>query len=148
MRSATDLASVGSSAAASSPKSAASSASSPAWRARIGTTSRPASSQSIGNELVTDPVAQVRRVVVAGVLDRAESQLGTKSVGLGPAQPEDRVPRPGSHGRKPVGGGAAEKVEQHGLGLVIGCVTGGGTRWQDPSRAARARASRFGPGAT
>ena len=79
---------------------------------------------------MANPVAQVCGIVVRHVLDRADAEPGTKLVGLGSPQAQDGVTRAGPHRRQTVGRGAAEHVEQDGLGLVVGGVTGSGTRRQ------------------
>jgi hypothetical protein len=77
-----------------------------------------------GHQLMTDPVAQVGRVSVRRVLDRVQTEPGAQRVRLGPAQGENRVPRPGAHRRKTVGSGAPEQVDEDGLRLIVGRVTG------------------------
>ena len=52
-----------------------------------------------------------------------ESELGAEALGLGPAQPQERV-AVGAHPGQAVEAGAPQQVEQHGLGLVVGGVAG------------------------
>jgi hypothetical protein len=93
-----------------------------------------------GDQLVADTVAQVGRIDVRGVEDRAKAELCAQSMGLGAAEIKDRVARAGTHRREAVGGGAPEQVQKNGLGLVVGGVSGGGSRRQDPdSGGARSR---------
>ena len=77
-----------------------------------------------GQQLMANAVAQIDRVGVAGVFHRAQTELCAQGMGLGPAQPQNRVPRSGAHRRKAVGGRAAEEIEEDGLGLVVGGVAG------------------------
>ena len=80
--------------------------------------------------LVTDAVAPEAGVEVRGVDDGLESEVGTEPVGLGPAQPDDRVPRAGRQGGEAVDPGAPQEGEQHGLGAVVGGVAGGVVGWE------------------
>ena len=74
-------------------------------------------------ELVADPVAAERRIVVGRVGHRLEPDGRAELPGLPPAQPAQRAAA-GRHAREPVEAGAAEQVEQHRLGLVVGRVPG------------------------
>jgi hypothetical protein len=74
-------------------------------------------------QLVAHPVAAERRVGIAGVVDGLEPHVDTQSQGLAPAQPPDRAPHR-VHTHQPVEPGAAQQVQQHGLGLVVGRVAG------------------------
>ena len=125
---------------------AASSARSRAWRARTGTTSRPASSHSTGQQLVADAVAQ--------------DAPGRGSSGPAPGRDRARATARGS--RRGAGRGSGARVPARiaarpsvaaprrrltgGLGLVVGGVAGGDAGGRTASRAVRALASRFGPG--
>jgi len=80
---------------------------------------------------VTDPVAQIRRILVGGVFHRPDAKLRAQSAGLGSTNPEDWVSRSETHRREAVGGGAAEEVEQDGFCLIVGSVTRRGSHRQD-----------------
>ena len=110
-------------------------ASSPAWRARIGTGSRPASSAMSGSRVVADPIAGEGRVGVGRVVDGLRTlELLAQGPGLvaPAARGEDGRPAPCSRiPARPSAPAPAQQVEQHRLGLVVGRVTGQHPRWQD-----------------
>ena len=92
-------------------------------------------------QLVADPVAHEaggRRWT--GRRPAPSPSVGAQRRGLGPAQGEQRPGRCRAHRRQPVEPGAAQQVDQHRLGLVVGGVAGERRR-----RAARP-AGRRGPG--
>ena len=99
-----------------------------------------------GDQLMTDPVAQVGRVSVGRILDGAQLELKAQGVGLGSAQSKNRMSMTQAHRCETICRRTAEKVEQDGLCLVVGCVAGGGT-FRQGSEPGRAR-PRFevGPG--
>ena len=76
-----------------------------------------------GEELVAHPVAAEGGRLVGRILDRSQAEVPAERPGLAPAQAEQR-PADGPHAGQPVEPGAAQEVEQHGLGLVVGCVAG------------------------
>ena len=90
-----------------------------------GTRSRPASSVHQRQQLVAHPVAQERRVEVAGIVDdvdpqrMAEPGRSSPGAGRGSVVAGRDASRPG-----PVRRRTAHQVDQHRLGLVVGGVTG------------------------
>ena len=91
-------------------------------------------------ELVADAVADERRVVVALVAHRLQTNRGTERVGLAAAQSENRMPWPRLHAPQPVGPRTAQQVHEDRLRLVVHGVTGGDVGRQD------GEAGRTGPG--
>ena len=81
---------------------------------------------------MTNPIAQVCRVAVRRVLHWVQAELRAQVVGLGPAQPEYRVPGPGAHRRESISSGTTEQVQEDGLCLIVGRVAGGGTGRESP----------------
>ena len=70
------------------------------------------------HHLVTDLVATEPQVVVRLVLHRSESELAAQRTRLGAAQRQQRAVVP-AHAGEAIEAGAAQQVEQHGLGLVV-----------------------------
>ncbi len=96
---------------------------------------------------MTDPIAQVSRILVRRVLHGVQTEPGAQVVGLGASQGENRVAGARAHRGKPVGGGPPEQVDEDRLGLIVGRVAGSGAFRQgtEPSRT-RPRLE-VGPGA-
>ncbi len=142
-------ASSGSTSEATASRRSASPARTPAWRARTGTTSRPAMRRAQREQLVADPVAEEPGVVVGRVDHRASPRCAAEGHGLGPPQPEQGVPGPGPHAGQPV----RRRRPRSRLASTVSAwssavwpVAASGPR--TARRAARARASRLGPSAT
>ncbi len=82
-----------------------------------------------GQQFVAHPVAQVARVGVGRVVHDRQCERAAQGHGLGPAQGEQGRAA-GAHRRQAGQRGAAQQVEQHGLGLVVGGVAGEHARGQ------------------
>ena len=73
---------------------------------------------------MADAVADEPGVVVAGIVNRTEVEVGAELTGLGSAEGEDRLGGRAPHPGQAVEGGAPEEVDEDGLGLVVGGVAG------------------------
>ena len=79
---------------------------------------------------MANPVSTKRWVLVRGVLHRVQSEFPTERLGLTPTQVDQRTLRTAAdtgHARWPR---PAQQVQDHGLGPVVGRVTGEDARWQ------------------
>ena len=82
-----------------------------------------------------------------GIVRRPRAQLACADASVSLRRKRQERPAwAGSHRRQPAARGAAEQVDQHGLGLVVGGVAGEHVGRAAPrSGRSRGRASRFGP---
>ena len=74
-------------------------------------------------QFVTDAIAQEALVAVAAVVDHGEAEHRAHVFGVGAPQRQQRAARTGSH-RRQSAGRAAQQVQEHRLGLVVGGVSG------------------------
>jgi hypothetical protein len=77
-----------------------------------------------GQQFVTDPTPPELALVVRGVSDRIDPELGADRLGVGPSECEQRVPMTGRHRREAVGPAATKEAEHQRLGLVVERVAG------------------------
>ena len=121
--------SIGSISAASTSSRSASS------RSRVGLAGEQRGNVALGDrrgereQLVADPVATVGGICVRRVGHGLQAECRAERNGLCPADGEQRSARPdacghGAHPGQTVEPAAAQEVEQHGLGLVVGGVSG------------------------
>ncbi len=76
-----------------------------------------------GKQVVPDAVAAESTIGIRLVVDGLEPELRAQLVCLGAAQRQQRS-SVASHGGQAVGAGAAQEVEEHRLGLIVGGVPG------------------------
>ena len=112
--------------AASASSRSSSSRSRSAWRARIGTRSRPARSASSGSSSWRTRLRRKRGSRVRRVVDgrRARAPRTRQSVSVRRSARIGRLPAAGPHRRQARAAEPRSRLQQHRLGLVVGGVAG------------------------
>jgi len=96
------------------------------------------------DQLVTNPIAQIRRIQVRRVLNRVQTEHLNTSCGFGASQGENRVAGARAHRASP-SVAAHGAVDEDRLGLVVGGVTGSGAYRQGTKPRSTRPRSRLGP---
>jgi hypothetical protein len=73
---------------------------------------------------MSHPVALMPGIQVRGVVHHFDAESAAQILGVGAPQCQQGPAGTGSHGRQSTSSGAAQQVDQDGLGLIIGGVTG------------------------
>ena len=98
----------------------------PAWRARTGTTSRPAMSEHRGSSSARTRLRTKRGSPLVGSRTGSSPRWAHRPTVSARRRPSSGWVGSGPHPGQAVHAGAPEQVDQHGLGLVVRGVPGGG----------------------
>ena len=95
---------------------------------------------------MTDPVPSEAGVVVRRIADRLETEPAAQGPGLRSPEAEERMTVSDPHAGQTVEAGAAQEVQEDGLGLVVHGVPGGRLRPHGGTAGLAGPGLKIGPG--